>query len=201
MDRKRTTQFLTNLLISKYLSDGKYYAKEVSIDFGTAIVKRIDVVQFVPQGVVYTSDIEKGHFVCYEIKSCVEDIYSGNGLNFLGEENYIVTTMTTYKALWSDLLNDSLRAFVKEHHPESSTMFGVMVPVPATIDLRDQKALFSEFEHPTVLNENISEWKLYKIQHCQPDKRKRSMTEMLFYMLRAKHNYTNDVDIRPQLKS
>ena len=68
MNRKETTEFLSNLLISNRLTGrGKYYAREVSIDYGTANVKRIDFLQFEPKGVVYQSDIEKGIFTCYEV--------------------------------------------------------------------------------------------------------------------------------------
>ena len=99
MTRKETTKFLTDLLIADRLSDRKYFAKEVTIDANTTKAKRVDVMQFVPVGVCHVSDIEKGRFICYEIKSCIQDIYSGNGLNFLGDENYIVTTAETYKRL------------------------------------------------------------------------------------------------------
>lgn len=68
MDRKQTTKFLTKTLIETRLSDRKYYAKEVTLDYGTSHPKRVDVMEFKPQGVIYASDIEKGIFVCYEIK-------------------------------------------------------------------------------------------------------------------------------------
>lgn len=89
MDRKKTTEFLGNLLISdRFGGMGKYWAKEVSIDPWAAKgkPKRVDYMQFVPAGQCSVSDIEKGFFVCYEIKSCRQDVYSGNGLNFLGEK-------------------------------------------------------------------------------------------------------------------
>ena len=83
MDRKETTQFLSDLLVRDRLSGrGKYYAKEVSIDYGTADVKRVDFMQFEPEGVVSISEIEKGIFTCYEIKSCKADFNSGFGKNF-----------------------------------------------------------------------------------------------------------------------
>ena len=117
MNRSETTQFLTKVLIKDRLTDRKYYAKEVTLDYGTDHAKRIDVMQFVPQGVFHVSDIEKGIFICYEIKSCKEDIYSGNGLNFFGEENYIVITAETYHKLLNegDLSDGTLQKYVKEH--------------------------------------------------------------------------------------
>ena len=112
MDRKATTELLTEILISDKLSDRKYYAREVTLDYGTSHPKRIDVMQFIPKGVVYPSDIEKGIFTCYEIKSCKEDVYSGNGLNFFGEKNYIVTTMETYKILQDDIRENKLSDYI-----------------------------------------------------------------------------------------
>lgn len=103
MTRKETTAFLSDLLIhKKFGGPGKYWAREVSIDpwvIGKA--KRVDFMQFIPENQCSIGAIEKGIFVCYEIKSCIEDVYSGNGLNFLGEKNYIVTTMECYKKTYS----------------------------------------------------------------------------------------------------
>ena len=82
---------------------GKNWAKEVSIDYGTKDVKRIDFMQFEPAGVTSISAIEKGIFICYEIKSCRDDVFSGNGLNFIGEKNYIVTTMACWKSIQEDM--------------------------------------------------------------------------------------------------
>lgn len=94
MNRKEITKFLSDLLVrDRFSGMGKYYAREVSIDYGTKDVKRVDFVQFEPAGVTSISSIEKGIFTCYEVKSCKEDVFSGNGLNFFGEKNYIVTTM------------------------------------------------------------------------------------------------------------
>ena len=191
MNRKETTKFLTDLLIQDKLSDRKYYAKEVSIDYGSIRVKRVDVMQFIPQGVTYASDIEKGSFVCYEIKSCYEDVYSGNGLNFYGEKNYIVTTMKTYKRLQEDLKSGKLWNHIYEHNPESSTYFGIMVPVSKNIDLRNTNQIYNEYENPEKLTNNIDDWRLYAILPCREGKRNRSTTELLFCMLRSKHSYTN----------
>ena len=95
MNRAETTKFLGELLERQYLSGlGKHWAKEVNIDPGSARThRRIDYMLFQPAGQCNISDIEKGIFTCYEIKSCKADVYSGNGLNFIGEKNYIVTTI------------------------------------------------------------------------------------------------------------
>jgi len=194
MNRKQTTKLLTDILINDRLSDRKYYAKEVSIDYGTDKVKRVDVMEFVPKGVLHTSDIEKGHFVCYEIKSCKEDIFSGNGLNFLGEENYIVTTMEIYSKLCKEgiIADGTITEFIKEHNPESSINYGFLVTVPSKItDLRNKTAIIEEFENPTKFEGNVGDWRLYKITPCIPTGRDISTIELLFCMLRSKHSYTN----------
>lgn len=186
MDRKETTKFLINLLEAR-LSDRKYYAKEVTLDYGTIHPKRVDVMQFVPEGVTYTSDIEKGKFICYEIKSCIQDVYSGNGLRFYGEQNYIVTTMETYKKLIPDFNSGKFQRYLKENYPESNSNIGVMVAVPYRTGLKNSDEIHSEFENPTELNNDIG-WKLYIIQNSRPGRRTRAMNELLFCMLRSKHN-------------
>lgn len=51
MNRKETTEFLGKLLKREKLSGiGKYWASEVSIDYGTMDVKRVDFMQFEPSG-------------------------------------------------------------------------------------------------------------------------------------------------------
>lgn len=191
MDRKQTTKLLTDTLVYNKLSDRKYYAKEVTLDYGTTSPKRVDIMQFEPAGVTYASDIEKGIFICYEIKSCKADVYSGHGLRFYGEKNYIVTTMSTYKELQDDICEGTLDKYIKEHYPESSLYYGFLVPVPASIDLRDSQALYAEFENPSEFSGDPSDWKLHAIYPCIEGRRTRSMNELLFCMLRAKHSDTN----------
>lgn len=185
MNRKATTMFLTDLL-EESLQDRKYYAKEVTLDYGTAHPKRVDLIQFIPAGVTCVSDIEKGEFICYEIKSCVNDVYSGNGLRFYGEQNYIVTTMETYKKLMDDLREDKFWKYLKENYPESNNNVGIMVPIPTHINLKDAREIYEEFKNPTPLEADTS-WKLYKIIPSRQSSRKRSMNELLFCMLRSKH--------------
>ena len=194
MDRKETTKLLTDILIADRLSDRKYYAKEVTLDYGTAHPKRVDVMQFTPKGVIYPSDIEKGTFTCYEVKSCKEDIYSGNGIRFYGERNYFVMTAETFKDIQEDLNNGDLGRFIQEYYPESSNKFGILVPVPKTIDLRDTNALFDEYDRPTEFRGSPYDWHLATAITCFEGQRRRSMAELLFCMLRSKHSYTNQRD-------
>lgn len=179
MNRKETTSFLSGLVISKISGRGKYYASEVSIDYGTSDVKRIDFMEFEPAGVTSVSYIEKGIFICYEVKSCKEDIYSGNGLNFIGEKNYIVTTMECYKDIQEDLRSGKLWKHIEECCPGSSPYYGIMVAVPMFADSAD------EFQKPTPIDRNTGRWKLSVILPCRQGPRKRSMAELLFYMLRS----------------
>ena len=183
MNRKETTQFLSELLERQYFSGiGKYWAKEVSIDVGTAKGKtrRVDYMQFIPPNQCSVSAIEKGIFACYEIKSCKEDVYSGNGLNFLGEKNYIVTTIQCYKDILPDINSGKLLKHIKDTFPGVSNYFGIIVAIPEYAEFED------EFEDPTALDMK-SNWKLTSVLPCRQGPRKRSITELLFCMLRSGH--------------
>ncbi len=194
MDRKETTKLLTEILIADRLSDRKYYAKEVTLDYGTANPKRVDVMQFAPNGVIYPSDIEKGIFTCYEVKSCKEDIYSGNGIRFYGEKNYFVMTTETFKEIQDDINNGNLGRFIQKYYPESSGYYGILCPVPKTIDLRDGDALYAEYMNPTEFRGTPYDWHLNTAITCFQGHRRRSIAELLFCMLRSKHSYTNQRD-------
>ncbi len=178
MDRKKITKFLGNLLVSDRFRDRTYWAKEVSIDYGTKDIKRIDFMQFEPAGVTSISAIEKGIFTCYEIKSCRNDVFSGNGLNFIGEKNYIVTTMECWKSIQEDMRSGKLDAHIKTCCPNSSHHYGIMVAIPLWSKEED------EYINPTPLDQ-AKDWKLAVVIPCRIGLRKRSITEMLFYMLRS----------------
>lgn len=166
MNRKDTTQFLSELLVrSRLTGRGKYYASEVSLDYGTKDVKRVDFMQFKPAGVVSISEIEKGIFTSYEVKSCKADFNSGFGRNFVTEKNYYVMPMTLYKEIATEI--------------EPSV--GVMCPVPI---MRDR---YDEFENPTPLDSDNVEWDMKIIKSAYQTGRKRSMVELLFCILRSGH--------------
>lgn len=153
MDRAETTKFLSDLLICEKLTGiGKYWAREVTLDYGLGKgkQKRVDFMQFVPENQYSIGGIEKGIFICYEIKSCKADVFSGHGMNFIGEKNYIVMTMQTYKDIMHEL--DKIPYHV-----------GILVTCAET-------------------NEK---WTL-KTQKCAHTySRERSMSELLFCMLRS----------------
>ena len=181
MNRKEITLFLSHILERTKLNVfGKHYAKEVSIDPWTSKAKRVDYMQFSPGDQMSISGVEKGIFTCYEIKSCKEDVYSGNGLNFYGEKNYIVTTMECYKDLIPDLQNGKFDEHLHQCNPESSKYWGIMVAVPYMKEPED------EFQNPTPIDDtNVIGWELKVVKHCRMGLRKRSMTELLFCMLRS----------------
>lgn len=179
MTRPETTEFLSNVLRNTKLAEKGYYAREVTIDAMTIYQKRVDFLQFVPPGAVFLSDIEKGMFICYEVKSCVQDVYSGSGLNFYGEKNFIVTTMETYKKLQPDIRSGKLNAHIREVNPDSSLYYGIMVAVPKG------RSVYEEYEQPTRA-EATDDWIIKTVLECDPGgRRKRSLAEMLFCMLRS----------------
>ena len=160
---------MSELLVSTRLTGmGKHYASEVSLDYGSVHVKRIDFLQFEPANTYSVSGIEKGIFTCYEVKSCKEDFNSGYGLNFVGEKNYLVMTMDTYKAVLPDLPKKGCGSI------------GIMVAVPQNRSAED------EFDCPTPITDMLR-WKLEIVVPCRMKQRERSMTELLFCMIRSGH--------------
>ncbi len=101
-----------------------------------------------------------------------------HGLNFLGEKNYIVTTMQCYKDILPDIRSGKFANYMYEYYPESSNYYGIMVAVPQWSELTD------EFEKPSALDAD-KRWKLAVIRNCNQGPRRRSMTELLFCMLRS----------------
>lgn len=160
MNRGETTKFLSDLL-EKRLA-GKYYAREVSIDYGTVDVKRVDFLQFEPVNTINVGNIEKGNFIAYEVKSCKNDFNSGFGKNFICEKNYYVISMALYKEIVNEIPFD----------------VGAMCPIP------QGRKVTEEFENPTPLNRE-DEWTMQIVKRCIPKGRKKSLAELLFCMLRS----------------
>lgn len=162
MNRKEKTKFLSDLLVSEKLNQrGIYWASEVTLNMGTSNMKRVDFMKFTPRN-QSVSGIEQGLFTCYEVKSCKEDFNSGNGVNFIGDKNYIVTDMETYKKIVNEL----------------QWNVGVIVPVPFNKDKLE------EFENPTSL-ENKVKWEMRVIRNAMLKDRNYPMNELLFCMLRS----------------
>lgn len=100
--RRETTAMLGRLVERRLTSRHYYWASEVSFDKGTPQERRIDYVGFkpyTPNYAVEPTSVEKGIFVCYEVKSCMPDFTSGNGLTFYGDRNYLVCPLSLYEQL------------------------------------------------------------------------------------------------------
>lgn len=164
MNRKETTRFLSELLKrDKLYGRAKYWASEVTLDYGSNNVKRVDFMQFEPLNQYSISGIEKGIFICYEVKSCKADFNSGFGKNFIAEKNYLVMPMKTYKEVINEIPYN----------------VGVLCPV------RLGSTKFDEFENPTELDGYLPCWTLETIRNAHQTGRERPMAELLFCMLRS----------------
>ena len=87
MTRTETTAELTRLAESRIRRRCRLWAPEVEV-FGGG---RVDFMGFQPYGDrPDPASIERGTLVCYEVKSCMADFDSGHGLNFVGDENWLV---------------------------------------------------------------------------------------------------------------
>lgn len=104
-NRPEITKMLS-LSLEKYINPRNdpriYWAKEVTFDYSTNHAVRVDYMKFEPVNNT-VSGIEKGDFYCYEVKSSVEDFHSGNGLNFLGDYNYIVMPEEVYETVKNEI--------------------------------------------------------------------------------------------------
>ena len=160
MTRTETTKFLGKLLTDTRLGGaGSHWASEVSVDPWTPKARRVDYMEFSPANQCSVSGIEKGIFTCYEIKSCKEDVYS-------------------YKDILPDFRSGRFANYMSEKHPDSSTYYGVMVAIPFWGESTE------EFKDPTPLSEDRN-WKLEIVLPCRQGIRTKSMTELLFCMLRS----------------
>ncbi len=168
MNRHDITMLLSRLLVTQRLVGmGKYWASEVTLDYGSNHQKRVDFMQFVPKNTMSVSGIEKGEFICYEVKSCMADYKSGHGQNFIGERNYFVMPMRLYKSLCRNDLDINT---------------GVIVPIPKGADKHE------EFENPTEIDDKW-QWELIIIKNSYPKDRHYSTTELLFDMLRSGQDF------------
>lgn len=169
MNRRETTSLLGEILYhQKFSGIGKYFASEVTVDYGMKNMCRVDFMQFVPSNQMGVGSLEKGIFICYEIKSCLGDFKSGHGQNYIGEENYLVMPMELYKKVVNEIPSG----------------VGVFVPVPVNTS-RKSSDLFEEFDNPTKFEGLSREWRLHKIMQPQLKNREKSITELLFCMIRS----------------
>ena len=107
-DRKEITDKLSKaveLRINPHNDPRIYWSKEVTFysytTGGNSIVNssvRVDYMEFKPVNLT-VSGIEHGDVYVYEVKSCIDDHKSGNGLNFIGDYNYLVMPEELYAEL------------------------------------------------------------------------------------------------------
>lgn len=120
--RKEITEFLSKLT-EKYLNPHNdtriYYAKEVTLDAYTTKAVRVDYMQFKPVD-NSIGGIEKGDFLCYEIKSSVEDFNSEHGHNLIGDLNYYVMPKEVYS-----IVKDRIPYYVGVKCPDGNTLVSV----------------------------------------------------------------------------
>lgn len=162
MDRGKVTKTLGDLLIRDVLHK-KYWANEVTFNYGRNGECRIDFMTFSPVN-QSTSGIERGSFTAYEVKSCLPDFKSKNGHNLFLDKNYYVMPMELYKSVVRELPYN----------------VGVYCPVP------NNKDKHSEFDNPTKAEElNPDICRLICIRNSHPKDRDVSVPVALFCMMRS----------------
>lgn len=179
MNRKETTKFLSEKLIACRLSgNGKHWASEVTLDWGhgKGKEKRVDFMLFEPANQFTVAGIEKGIFTSFEIKSCMADYKSGNGLTFITEKNYIVMPMELYRK--ATIYGNPGAEFPSEFALQIPWDIGVMVPIPYN------KTIHEEIENPTPLDAD-TQWNMEIVIPSKTKYREKSVTELLFNMLRS----------------
>lgn len=150
---------------------------------------RIDYVRFDASRVSYPSDIEKGCFTAIEIKSCYDDIYSGNGLNFILEDNLLITTKKTHDKLLTK----------ENEQTKFGNFYAKTLKEHTILDKRNRVHVVFAFnknnpeenlEDLDISEIDINDWYLRGglTFNCYGNKkgvRVRSTSEMLFYMVRS----------------
>lgn len=104
-DRPEITKLLSLSLqkhIDPYNDPRIYWAREVTFDYDTSNMVRVDFMRFKPVNNT-VSGIEKGDFYCYEVKSSVADFRSKNGHNFLGDFNYYVMPEEVFESVKDEI--------------------------------------------------------------------------------------------------
>ena len=162
-NRKIITILLKQLLEKKIDKRGNYWAKEVTFNYGYPEECRVDYMKFEPQN-NSPSGLEKGIFICYEIKSSVEDFRSHSGHNFLGEKNYYVMPVEVYLKTQKEI-------------PFS---IGVYCPIP------NRKTIEQELESPTdIYKITPNSCEIFCIKKARSINRKYSNLTCLFNMFRS----------------
>ena len=94
--REKVTSVLSDELVAKVL--WPTWAAEVVVPGGG----RVDFVDFRPKGDMREATagtVEAGTFRFFEVKSCLDDFHSGHGLNFFGDEDWLVCPVELFDEL------------------------------------------------------------------------------------------------------
>ena len=186
MSRQEVTSTINRCLVDRRLNRKNaysYWAHEVEVarNFANPDLPdmRIDFLQFEPayyHTCTAASAIERGTFIVYEVKSCPEDLKSGHGLNFIGDENYLVFPVEYFEK-FNELLYDDAN-LRKTCRCADYLLFGKQ---------RNGYLGFKEVEHSQ-----------FGKEHRQP--RTKSASELLLCMIRALLANSNHSDVEHQIK-
>jgi len=192
--QRRKKEKLIALLEKRASRPNVCAASDVVIGMGRRKSFLVDYMTFSPSGSEDVSGIEKGVFTCYMIRTGYDDLYSDESLNFIGEINYLVTTAEVYAQILDDEKLDNVNGILKtgsrklqKHilslNPESRYIVGedvgIYVAVPDGVSLSVACSQPAEFDPD-------GEYNLICAIPCgHKTARRRGMTEMLYFMLRA----------------
>ena len=112
------------------------------------------------------------------MKLRLQDVYSGNGLNFF-EEKKVHCNYDGVLQRHSEFPGGKFANYMSEKHPDSSTYYGIMNTASVWGEATE------EFNDPTPLSEDIN-WKLEIVLPCRQGRTTKSMTELLFCMLQSR---------------
>ena len=143
MGRSEITAGLSALLERRLAKENAKYAREVEIEEPvTRKLLRVDYMAYsypaMRQGALHFADL--GIVTVYEVKSCMADYRSGNGLGFYGDRNVLVCPSS---------LAEQLRGALPEN-------VGVMCPVP------DGRSVAAEMREQTPYGGETEGWELRK---------------------------------------
>lgn len=125
MSRAETTAMLSKLVEKRLRNQTAFWASEVNFDRNTPDERRVDYVGFKPwniNGEPVPASVEKGCFEFYEVKSCMADFTSGNGLTFYGDQNYLVCTKELCdEIVWQKMVPPRVNAILTPDSTGSKT--------------------------------------------------------------------------------
>ena len=128
MSRAETTAMLSELVEKRLKNQTAFWASEVNFDRGTPDERRVDYVGFKPlniNGEPVPASVEKGCFEFCEVKSCMADFTSGNGLTFYGDQNYLVCTKELCdEIVWQKMVPERVNAILTPDSTGSKLILG-----------------------------------------------------------------------------